>query len=293
MLMVQKDLGEILLELRLSYSDFNYLYLAIAIVMVIPNWLIESYKWGSGMNSYNATISHGDAIISVLSGVTLGIITPARVGEYAGRMILVGKEKYAQSLIVTFLCSISQLLVTLIIGGVTFMLSYKSFEFEGFSYDLIVYLGLGVFAVLFCAYLNLAQVISLFEKVEWLKNKMKGLSGIENNFGLQIKLLLLAAGRYLVYTLQYILVLRFCGVAVASWLLFSHITMIFFLQSLMPLPPFASFFARTGIALVILASLNINELVNVMSSMILWIINLSLPALAGLYFIIVGKSVRA
>jgi len=292
MLFVQRNFLQLIQEAEFSYASFEYLYLGLAAMMVIPNWLLEAYKWKCGMDSYG-TISFRDSMVSIVSGVAVGVITPARVGEYAGRMIVLGKEKYAESVIATFLCSISQLIVTLFIGGIAFMLTFKSFEFEGFSYDWIVYVGVGVFVGLLVVYFNLARVVKLLGRNKWLGAKLGRLVGIENNWLLQTKLFLLSACRYLVYTVQYILVLRFCGIDVASWVLFTHIAMIFFLQSLMPLPPVASFFARTGVALIVLASLDINELVNVVSSMTLWIINLTLPALVGLYFILTQKSTIA
>lgn len=288
-LFVERDFTSLIREVRLDYSLKGWICLVLAILMVIPNWLIEAYKWKIGMDSY-AVISLKDSFVSVMSGITLGLMTPARVGEYAGRMIKVSKERYGQTIVATFLSSLSQLLVTLMIGGLSFALVFRQFDFEGLSYELIMYLATTVFAILLLSFLNLSKVISLVTKIEWVASKMEGLVGIEFRWQVQLEMMMLAALRFLVYSFQYILILRFCGVDALWWLLFCHISMIFFLQSLLPLPPVASFFARTGVALIILSNLEINEVVNVLSSMVIWVINLSIPALVGLYFILIRKT---
>lgn len=291
-LVVERDFAALLKEVYIDFSLRGYLCLALAVLLVTPNWLIESYKWKLSMDSY-AYISFKDSVISVVSGVTLGILTPARVGEYAGRMVRVKKERYGQTVIATFLCSLSQLLVTLVIGGTAFLLLYEQLEFEGLGSGVLVYLGMAFFVFLLLSFLNLSKVISLLSRIKWVASMMEGLIGVDFSWGLQLRLIVLAAVRFIVYSCQYILVLRFCGVDLSWWLLFSHISMIFFLQSLLPLPPVAFFFARTGVALIVLGTLDINELVNVLSSVIIWIINLSIPALVGLYFIIIRKTESA
>src|SRR4051812_35975755 len=66
-------------------SKTNSPYFLAAILFVFLNWGIEAVKWRYMIRKME-DISYGMAIKSILSGVTISIFTPNRVGEFAGRV---------------------------------------------------------------------------------------------------------------------------------------------------------------------------------------------------------------
>jgi len=64
------------------------IYLLIFVIVLMPvNWFLESLKWKKLMKSF-LNISIKDAIKAVLVGVSFGVVTPARLGEYGGRVLM-------------------------------------------------------------------------------------------------------------------------------------------------------------------------------------------------------------
>ena len=100
-----------------SIADFKsrWYYLVFVLLLMPINWLIESIKWQAMMNNYRE-ISLTTAYKSILCSVTCGLITPARVGDFLGRLLVIDPGFKKQSVYASFICSLSQNIVTLIIG---------------------------------------------------------------------------------------------------------------------------------------------------------------------------------
>ena len=58
--------------------------------LMIINWSIETFKW-KFLISKIENVNFFKALIAVVSGVTVSIFTPNRIGEYAGRVFILEK----------------------------------------------------------------------------------------------------------------------------------------------------------------------------------------------------------
>ena len=72
--------------------DLEYGYLIIALILVPVNWGIETFKWKYLIKKIEY-ISFSKAFKSILSGVTIGIFTPNRMGEFAGRIFYLESDE--------------------------------------------------------------------------------------------------------------------------------------------------------------------------------------------------------
>jgi len=126
------------------------------------NWGIESKKWQLLVHHVE-TFSFSRAFKSVLSGCSVTMLTPNRVGEYGGRILYVKPANRIKAISLTLVGSISQLLVTMVMGSVGLLyLRYLSHnnksahtvlpEFWG---DVLIYLSIGVTLILLFFYLRL------------------------------------------------------------------------------------------------------------------------------------------
>src|SRR5688572_9171723 len=59
--------------------------LLIVFVLMLGNWAVEILKWRLLLKP-RVKISFKRASASVISGISLGAITPSRIGEFAGRI---------------------------------------------------------------------------------------------------------------------------------------------------------------------------------------------------------------
>ena len=52
---------------------------------MLVNWSLEAYKWGALVDRFQS-LSFSKKLISVLMGLSIGFLTPNRIGDYAGRL---------------------------------------------------------------------------------------------------------------------------------------------------------------------------------------------------------------
>ncbi|MGH2649288.1 MAG: lysylphosphatidylglycerol synthase domain-containing protein, partial [Ginsengibacter sp.] len=106
----------------------------LVISLVFVNWGFEAKKWQVLLKSLQP-VSFFTAYKSVLSGVTLSINTPNRIGEYGGRILYVQEGKRIKAISLSIAGSISQLIITLMMG--CFGLVYIIFS-QGNNYTLVM-----------------------------------------------------------------------------------------------------------------------------------------------------------
>lgn len=268
----------------LSYQKAWYLVGALLLMPV--NWSIESIKWGSLVRKYEA-ISFKTSFYAIMSGLTLGILTPGRIGEYGGRVLFVEAENNWKAVITTFVTSMSQHVVNLTFGACCAIL-FVYFNF-GISQLLLIGSLFFVFSmslVAYALYFHIDTLKKFFKRVKipYLSKAIGKHSEVLKLFTKTdlFKISAWSLFRYIVYSTQYVLLLYFFGIEASYITLFLGVSTIFLIQSSLPLPPMVSVFARGEIALIIWGLFSANEIAILSSSFGLWIINLLIPAFFGL-----------
>ena len=90
----------------------NLKYLLGCLILVPLNWFLESLKWKEVL-SIIQVLSLGQAIKSVLIGLTSGFFTPNRVGEPVGRSMFLADGNKTKGVICSLICTLSQSFATL------------------------------------------------------------------------------------------------------------------------------------------------------------------------------------
>ena len=89
--------------------------LLLVLALMLLNWGIEARKWQLLMRHLQP-FSISTAFKSVLAGSSITVLTPNRIGEYGGRILYVKAENRIKAISLTIVGSISQLLITLLMG---------------------------------------------------------------------------------------------------------------------------------------------------------------------------------
>jgi len=284
------DLAEVYRQFQESMSEPNWIYL-IGIVLLVPfNWVFETFKWRTFMNRY-LKLPFFQSLKVILSGITVAILTPNRIGEYGGRLLTIPAENNWHSIIATFIGSVAQNLVTLFLGLVSFYY-LKDYIPSLTDVDLNpVYLAGAAFLI---------GALYIFFNVDILAYTIKKLglkpffSRFQRHFRMirdtprnsLLKILLISFLRYGIYASQYYLAVRFFDVEIDPSIAFACISTILLIQSGIPLPPFLSVLARGEVAILIWGLFNINELSILAMTFSIWLINLGIPAILGVIFIL-------
>lgn len=262
--------------------------LILAIVLIPINWLIESEKWHGLMNKF-VSLSRWKSIKSIISGITLGIATPSRVGEYGGRMLFVPSNKNAKAAMTTFVGSFAQNIVNITFGALGLIVFVKSFQPEQILWSwAMTTVVTAALIILYIFYFNLEFVDHLRSRFKifdrrWIKDLI---SFKELDFADLIRVWILSILRYVVYLLQYLLVAYFFGIELHGILAIAGIATIFLIQGSLPLPPFLGVLARGEIAIIIWRYYDANDLSILSATYALWALNVVLPAIIGYVFVL-------
>ena len=207
---------------------------ALCALMVL-NWGIEAWKWQWLMRPVER-VAFGKAFTATIAGTSIGLITPNRVGEFAGRVLFLAPEHRVRGGFATALGSIAQFVVTLFVGSLAlpflpFLRRYKA--------D--------------------ARVLEEFHRRELLR------------------VLALSVLRYLVFTFQFALVLNLIANVPYSTA-FLHVPVVFLFTTLLPTVMLTELGVRGSVSAALIPGL---DTLILLSTFLVWVINLALPALAG------------
>lgn len=273
---------------NLSYSHLPFLLFAICLMPI--NWALESLKWKHLTAKFQA-ITFSKAFVSILCGLSIGILTPQRIGEYGGRILMLETKHNWKGILATFISSISQNLFNVSLGLVGASL-YIIMYLDTPNYVIISFLTFAIMIIstAFFFYYHLELFVRLLKKLPFVNksDKIQKLSQKKNiyTFSDLSRLNIYSILRYSVYVVQYMMLLYFFGVESSMFAMVIAISTIYLVQSSIPIPPMFGILARGEIALIIFGITASNDLSILSATFSLWIINLLIPSFLGLLVVL-------
>lgn len=266
----------------LSIHNVNYLMLIGALLLTLINWGIEAFKWRFLIAPVQQ-ISLLEASKIVVISITVGIITPNRLGEIPSRVWLLNNNKVLKSLITfTSYGAYAQGITTLLFGSVGLYFTRNYFETIPFIDGVWMAFMTGTFFFFFL-YFNVS-FFKLLEKVVPFIKKRKILTAMnEMSIYSLFKVLLLCMIRYSVFFFQYYLILSAFNIQLESNLDLLLICVCFMLTTVIPTILLSEIGVRGGVALFIFGIISDHDIAIVLASLTLWIINVALPAIIGVF----------
>ncbi|MCB0481875.1 MAG: flippase-like domain-containing protein [Flavobacteriales bacterium] len=288
-----KDFGDIQTYYKSVINQENQLLLLGLVMLLLPlNWIIESIKWRFLVKKVQ-NISFAVSLKSVLAGVTLGAITPNRIGEYAGRVLFVAHRSRIYVALCTILSGVAQITATILFGTSAFYFYYlffiKSIEESWFeSYLLILILLFNILILI--VFLNSSALLLLIKKLK-LSTKASNYLSIFKRYHTRELIIVLGWStlRYFVFSIQLILLLYFFQVDIPLNLLAILIPISFLVLAVIPSIALAELGIREAVALTFLGQVSDNHLGIISATFLLWLINLAIPAGIGSFLILKAK----
>lgn len=268
--------GELYLPVSIGWAK-----LILAILLMPVNWMWEVLKWRYLMQRLTR-VSLLQAIKAVLAGVAFAIFTPNRIGEYAGRVIVLKNAYRLKGLVLTLLNSFAQIIVTLsagTIGLLTIMREVVSLPQNEWVMlmGVISVVGLSVYGGMPFWVRWLEDHFPGKQRYRWFRLLMVMRKVDQKALWLVFIWSIL---RYLTYTLQFALVVAaFSGIDWYSAL--PAITAMFMLQMGIPLPAMFEIGVRGSLAANLLIPLGVTATSALLASSLIWVVNLMVPALVG------------
>ena len=201
----------------------------IVIALVFVNWGFEAKKWQVLLKTIQH-ITFFTAYKSVLSGVTLSLNTPNRIGEYGGRILYVQEGSRIKAISLSIAGSISQLIITLVIGcgGLVYLIFFQGnnsgpvMGLSVFWLKTLLFLSSCASIIIVLFYFRLSWLIKLVEKIPAAAKYVQYINVLEEfTPKLLLRLLSLSFFRYLVFVHSvYITVTGFtCRNFMDKWIL--------------------------------------------------------------------------
>ena len=290
----REDINLILNYYRDVFSDRSSGILLIIIMLLMGvNWTLESEKWRFMIVKVEK-IGFLKSLKAVLTGVTVSIFTPNRIGEYVGRVFFLYKADRIKAVIITIISSAGQLLITLVVGNIC-LIFYVMRKFPEEIYLIWIFL---ILLVLFSfiwiwLFINTNYFLSYFYRIKLLRKIRPYIKVLSYYSVRDLSIVLgLSAIRYLVFTLQFLILLRLLNVNVNFWLALESVGLIFLSLSIIPTFALTEVGIRGSVAIYFLSKFSSNEIGIVTASFTLWFINLVIPALIGSFFLFGAKVIK-
>ena len=282
----QPDLPQRWLQIKHSWQ--NPLFWLVLLLMLV-NWGLEARKWQLLIAPLEK-FTFIKSFKSVLAGCSITMLTPNRVGEYGGRIVYVQEQNRLRAITLTILGSISQFLVTILMGtlGLIVLKNFSGKDAEAFE-DVPAFLSntLLIGSLLACIftglfYLRIGWLIHAMEKIKFLGKPLKYVRLLQQFSGKQLlRILLLSFLRYGVFILQYILLLSVMNIGINFILCFWLLTVFYLLMAMAPTIGFTELPVRATASVALFSLYSSNVLGIQAAALGIWLINLVLPAIMG------------
>lgn len=277
------------------------LYLLIIVLVLMPlNLTLESLKWRYLMRR-NEKLSLRKAITGVLAGITTSLITPNRVGDFIGKAFLLKKADRGSAILISLIGSISQLLVTFLVGSLSISVLAISFpeEFNNFSHMhvyVVVFLTIALNIFLLLLYFKVPFVSGNFKRFipsRWstIHKYRETISKFTANELLEV--LMLSFLRFIVFNFQLFILFRLFKIDLTIFESYIISSCIFFILGFIPSNALVELGIRGSVTIIIFGLFykgdfyysDYYKFASAIAINLLWMINILIPSLLGSFFV--------
>ena len=278
-------------EIIYTLSEANAFLITAAFFLSIVNVYLQFLKWKLTCNAIMSEDNNSKILSSIFFGLSAGAITPLRIGEYFGRAIAFKNKPLLQVTTATLVDKFFPLIIVTFFGAISCLV------FIYFKYDVSIFIVLPLFVVVFTLFYFLILIMrskKFWENVffERLRN-----SNRFNKFLIQLESLRNLDKKYarlmtFISILFYICFLCQYAILVAA---FSHNSnylnylwagnLIIFVKTVIPQISLGELGIREGASVFFLTSFGELSSVAFNASIFIFIINILLPALVGVFLL--------
>ena len=263
-----ENLNQYSADIKIQFEKVTFFEWSVLLLLFILNYLMEAIKWKNLLASWSP-ISFLKSYKSVLIGQAFAFFTPARSGDYVGRILLLPPGSKIKGVAQLAWSSYAQLIITISIGSVALFFNLPFFPWIKW------FMPLGLIAALF-VYFHPGQFKGWLNKI----NKLQ----IENK--LKLNLLGLSFLKYMIFILQYTWAVKMLNIPITPIDLWIALGVLFLLLSIIPSISLTDLVIRGQIIVVLLEPYYNNSLMLICLSTIIWAVNFLLPAIIGAFLLI-------
>ena len=281
-----KDLGNFPQILHnLNTTHFVWAIVGLALLMLL-NWVSEAYKWQMQLRDIDA-ISIWASIQAIFCGITVGIITPNRVGEYGTRVFFLRPRVRVYGLIAIGVGGLAQFLLINVIAAValtTFLYQYKHVDA---NFIVVIAFGFAVYCTLLSLlYFNMELIRRLIGKVKFLTRYQHFLEVLSTYKSVFLnKLLAIGLFRTAILVVQYYIAIHLFIPSITFTQVALMTSLIISVQTVLPTIEILDIGVRGATSVYFFGFITHHDVPILAATSLIWLINLILPAIIGLAFV--------
>ena len=272
-----------------DFQPQHYYILALTIVLALLNWTLEIWKWRIAMATV-APVRFATAMQAVLYGAGVGLLTPNRIGDPVGRVAMLPRVQRARGAAMAMVASMSQQLATIVFGvvGVVLWLYQSMPKVIPLALTFVltfVSLVLVVFVIV-----RHQHILLSLSKFKFFAQRLKDESlNVNVPWRTLVQIVLLSLSRYVVFSSQLVLLMILFGFDGDVVMLYLAIFISYLLSSVVPTVAIAEVGVKASFAVIVVGAVWPNPLAITLASVLLWLVNVAIPALVGVWLPLVYK----
>lgn len=276
-------------DIKSSFTSTKHIYLLILTIILVPiNIYLEGVKWRIQLKPIE-NISYYKSFLSIFTGLTAGMFFPNRMGNFLGRIFMMENGDRIKAAMVTIVGGMAQMIATVSVGLIaTIFFVNKYFVLLTISIILIV-------ALLLLIYFNI-HVLKYFQFLipKKFKEKTKEYFDVFSLYDKKelLKILIISFLRYFIYTFQFVLLIWAFNIPLTYLNAMIPISFTYLLMMVIPFITITEIAIRGSVSILVFEKWfiingisNSLELMVFSASSLLWILNIAIPSIIGLFLI--------
>ena len=262
-----------------QWNDFHLerpLMILLSILLVIPNIYLAFLKWKITLKTLSIASSRSLRVQSFFAGIVTGLVTPNMIGNFLGRFYYFNRSHRIQITLFTLISNFGQFVSTITFGWIA-VLALGGFLSIEYSDNYTIGVGL----LLIGSYLSFFFIENFALRFRKKRYFLEFKSVLMNAKSYRLKILALSGLRFLIFTLQYSLMIYAFGEELNLTLIFA-IWQVYLITMVFPSLILGKIGIKEVVGIAILGALGVNEFAVIFTSLIIWFVNTCFPALVGL-----------
>lgn len=291
-----QDITEMWDSVKTSFSSTkNILLMVLAFILMPINMALETRKWQKSILPIEK-VPFKKAYTAIFTGITAGMMFPNRTGDFLGRIFILEKGNRIEASMLTFVGNFAQMLVTVSLGCIAWIF----FAQENY-YVLVLSLIIIVLGYLLYFNIHILRHLQRLIPKKWRPQTEKYMEIFSSYSTKDLAvILLIAIGKYMVYSFQFVLLIWAFDVPLNYFEAMIPIMITYLLMTVIPYITITEIAVRGGVCISVFeAWLGIKGISTSFTMMVfsastmLWLYNLAIPAIIGLFFIRKLKFIRS
>lgn len=284
-LIVNQNVSEIFKEIETTFTDKNQFFLMSFALLLVPlNIFLECIKWKLQIKPIE-NISYWKSFLSIFTGISAGMFFPNRMGNFLGRIFMLDKGDRIKASLTTLVGGMAQMIATVSIGLIASIFFIKK--------HIILLCVILIISLLLLMYFNI-HLLKYFQFLIPKKFKEKTEEYLEvfalYNKTELLKILILSFARYFLYTFQFVLLIWAFKIPLNYFNAMIPISLTYLLMMIVPFITITEIAIRGSVSILVFEKWLIMNEINTSfgmmvfsASSLLWIFNIAIPALIGLF----------